>query len=269
MTASAAPELARPDDQTPAAAIGKAFALYDALRAACPAMRLSELSRSTGLPKSTTHRLLGELIAAGVVVRFGIGYAAAERSRSTVSRLGNHGHDRSRPELLRRLAPYAGDAMARTRLTSSLAVLDGADVVFAHRVYGHDNPRTASDDSGRAAAHSTAAGRMLLSHDPRAVCDLAETWGLTAGEATAMQSELLRIRRRQFAIAEVDGISCLAVALPLGPGRPPVVLTAKAKSLADCGQTVLWLRRIAEAAARSAIGARVDDRGNETLAATS
>jgi DNA-binding IclR family transcriptional regulator len=240
-----------PDDQAPAA-IEKAFLLYDALRAACPAMRLSDLSRSTGLPKSTTHRLLGALIAAGVVVRFGVGYAAAERPKGSISG--------PKDQSLLPLAPFLGDVLARTRLTSSFAVLDGAEVVFAHRVFGHDNPPTPSDDTGRAAAHRTAAGRMLLSHDPRAFCVLTEEWGLGPDEAATMQRDLIQLRRRQFAVSVADGISCLAVPLPPRPGRPPIVLAVKAKQgSVDQDRTLLWLRRIADAAGRASIRKSLPD----------
>ncbi|HET6298884.1 MAG TPA: helix-turn-helix domain-containing protein [Kribbella sp.] len=226
--------------------IENALVLYDSLRAAGPAMRLSDLSRSTGLPKSTTHRLLHALIASGLVVRFGVGYAAAERSGDSVSPADG------RRDLLRGLAPFLGDLMVRTRLTASLAVLDGAEVVFVHRVYCHDNAPTPSDDSGRASAHRTASGRMLLAQHPRIACELAETWKLAPAEAAAVHCDLARIRRNQLAVVDAGGISCLALPVPVGPGCLPIVLAVKGKTgTFDHQRAQYWLRHIAQLAARS------------------
>jgi DNA-binding IclR family transcriptional regulator len=229
------------DDMTtctsgPAAAIDKAMTLFDALRSANTAMRLSDLSRRTGLPKSTTHRMLSALMTSGLVVRFGVGYAAADRSTTTVDMPRN---------LLRRLSPYVGDLFMRTRLTSGLAVLDGADVVFAHRVHSHHDMWLPSDDSGRARAHRTAAGRLLLSRDLRAACDAATEWGIAAEEAADLCRDLLRIRERGFAVAERDGVICLAVALPTASA---VALTVRGPTpLSQQDRIVFWLRAIAEA----------------------
>lgn len=230
-----------------AAPIEKALILYDALCGARPAMRLSELSKTTGLPKTTTHRLLSSLTTAGLVVRFGVGYAAAERRGVPGVGVASH-------ELLRRLAPFLGDLMARTSLTASLAVLNGADVVFAHRVYSHYNVCTNSDDSGRALAHRTAAGRLLLSYDVRAACELAESWDLARTAADSLQHDLLGVRSRRLATVVTPDITCLAVPLPVGPDRPPIAFTVKGRTgTVDHDRAVVWLRRIADVAARSVV----------------
>jgi IclR family transcriptional regulator, acetate operon repressor len=83
-------------------------------------MRLSDLSRKTGLPKSTTHRMLNALLASDVVVRSGRSYKAARHP--------NNDPASSYKTLLRMLAPYLGDVLIRTGLTSSLAVLDDTEV---------------------------------------------------------------------------------------------------------------------------------------------
>jgi DNA-binding IclR family transcriptional regulator len=245
------PRRANLDDQGRMAAIDKAFVLYELLSDTNRPMRLSDLSRRSGVPKSTTHRLLRALMASGQVVRFGVGYQAMERSGG--ARPAANGPR----DLLRRLAPFVGDLMVRTRLTASLAVLQDTDVVFAHRVYGHDSARTPSDDSGRECAYRTAAGRLLLSHQLRAACDLAAEWGLAAGEAADLNRELVRIRHRRFSIGERVGIRCVAVRVPAGPGRPDIALTVKGEvGLVDQDRALFWLRKIADEAARAMIDTR-------------
>jgi DNA-binding IclR family transcriptional regulator len=231
-------------------AIDKTFVLYEALRSARGAMRLSDLSRRAGLPKSTTHRLLNSLVVSGLAVRTGAGYVATEQ----------HGAPGPEPAteqrtLLRRLAPFAADLLARTGLTAGLAVLDGTDVVFVHRVYSHETAWTPSDDSLRDRAHRTAAGRLLLSRGVRGVrggCEVADDWGLTEAESAELTREMLRIRHRGYAVGERAGITCLAVALPAPPGSAPVAFTVKGWTRTfDQDRALFWMRPIAHAAAEA------------------
>ncbi|MDX6349554.1 MAG: hypothetical protein QOF84_4344 [Streptomyces sp.] len=233
---------------TPMSAIDKAFVLYEALRSARGVMRLSDLSRRAGVPKSTTHRLLNSLVTSGLVVRTGAGYVAKEQ----------HGvvpapePVKEQRKLLRRLAPFAADLVARTGLTSGLAVLDGPDVVFVHRVYSHESAWTSSDDSLRDRAHRTAAGRLLLSRDRRSVCEVADEWGLTADESAELIREMMRIRHRGFAVGHRAGITCLAVPLPSPGGSVRVALTVKGWTRSfDEDQALFWMRPIARAAAEA------------------
>ncbi|MDT7725854.1 MAG: IclR family transcriptional regulator, regulon repressor [Actinomycetota bacterium] len=239
-----------PNEAGRTAGIDRAMILYEMLRSTSEALRLSDLSRRAGLAKSTTHRLLGALTTSGMVTRVGVGYTAVQRPGDLAPAT-----DRQQ-DLLRRLAPFVCDALIRTRLTTSLAVLDGPDVVFAHRVYSHDNVPSASDHTGRDRAHRTAAGRLLLSHDLRAACDAAPGWGLDADEAAQLNRELMRIRRCGFAIRETTNLSCLAVALPVDPGGQPIALTIKGRGpLIDTERTIFRLRGIVTAAVQTILGA--------------
>jgi DNA-binding IclR family transcriptional regulator len=223
--------------------VQRAVTLYDVLRTVRPGMRLSDLSRSAALPKSTTHRLLQTLIEAGLVVRCGDSYAAIDPSDDEVPSPQDG-------DLLRRLAPYVGELMVRTRLTASLATLDGPEVVFAHRVYGHDLVRTRSDETGRALAHRTAAGRMLMANDLRAAAVLTDQWNLPTDESVELQQELLRIRERKIAVEVGRRLTCLAVAVPIG-ARPLALTVRGAADAIDHHRVVHLLYATASAAARS------------------
>jgi DNA-binding IclR family transcriptional regulator len=230
------------------AAIDKTMILYEALRSVPEAQRLSDLSRRTGLAKSTAHRLLTALIASGMVTRIGVGYLAVARASDMVRADGRQ------QALLRRLAPFVCDALIRTRCTASLATLDGPDAVFAHRVYSHDNVPTPSDLTGREKAHLTAAGRLLLSCDLRAECGSERDWGLDAEQAARLEGELISIRRRGYAMRVTPQIICAAVVLPVDPDGPPVVLAAKGRGrISDAEYMVVQLRAVA-AAVRSSLG---------------
>jgi DNA-binding IclR family transcriptional regulator len=238
------------------AAIDKTMILYEALRSAPEGLRLSDLSRRTGLAKSTAHRLLTALIAAGMVTRLGVGYLAVHRSPDAAHVGGPH------REPLLRLAPFVCDALVRTRCTASLAMLDGPDVVFAHRVFSHDNVSTPSDVSGRETAHLTAAGRLLLSCDLRAACGSERDWGLDAEEAARLDGELISLRRRGYAMRVSPGIVCAAVVLPVHPEGAPIVLAAKGRGRAsDAEYMVVQLRAVA-GAVRAALNAAEPESAN-------
>ena len=243
-------------DPSRTAAIDKTMILYEALRSAPEALRLSDLSRRTGLAKSTTHRLLTALIASGMVTRLGVGYLAVHRSAEAARA------DSGQRDLLRWLAPFVCDALIRTRCTASLAMLDGPDVVFSHRVYSHDNVPTPSDSTGREKAHLTAAGRLLLSCDLRAACGSDRDWGLDAEETARLDGELISIRRRGYAMRVSPQGVCAAVALPLSPQGPPIVLAAKGRGkAADAEHMVVQLRAVATSV-RAALHAANTESGN-------
>jgi DNA-binding IclR family transcriptional regulator len=147
------------------------------------------------------------------------------------------------------------DAVIRTRCTASLAVLEGPDVVFSHRVYSHESVPTPSDTTGRERAHRTAAGRLLLADDVRAACGSARAWGLGTQDAARLENDLVQIRRRGFAVRTTRQVSCVAVGLWGGQDGPRIALAVKAPSEpAEIEQRLQLLRPIV-GAARSMLAA--------------
>src|SRR2546423_3003088 len=146
--------------QAPRAVVDKAFTVLEAWRHRGETLGSSELARRTGLPKSTTHRLLGMLEAADVVERLGNGY-----------RLGTRLHRFSRvfaaryPHELRDVSlPFLQDLYELTHETVHLAVLDGTDVHCVEKVYGHRRSPVRSRVDRVLPAHSTALGKALLAY---------------------------------------------------------------------------------------------------------
>lgn len=228
-------------------AIEKALALFVELQDTDGAVQLSELSRRTGLAKSTTHRLLGALAVAGVAVRVGSHYQIANRWRT----------DRPTAEsdnrkMLHDLAPFLGDLAIRTRLTASIAILRGTDVVFTHRVYGHDTGWTPSDDTDRAPAHLTAAGRLLLAHDGATTRRVFEKLNPQSEEAAELSRSLWPIKRVQFAVNVTRyGTTCVAVPLHRNVGHPNTAFVVRGKSdRIDVDLVVHHIRGVAGVAAR-------------------
>jgi DNA-binding IclR family transcriptional regulator len=232
------------NDQQMPQSVGKALSVFTALRDAGVPLRLTELSVRTGLAKSTTHRMLSALTSARLVVRVEGRYqqagASSRQSKSAAYR-----------QTLRLLAPFVADLLMRTGMTASLAVLDGTEVEFVHRVYGHHDVQCQSDWTGRAAALRSAAGRVLLAYDDTAARRLVWTAGADPAEAADIGGELMRIRQRGYAeLTGAHGGTCLAVPLRL-PNRPMMALVVKgASGQVDRDRALVWLRRVAAAARR-------------------
>jgi IclR family KDG regulon transcriptional repressor len=230
----------------PSGVVDRALSLVKELRAEGASMTLSELSRRTGLAKSTAHRMLTTLTSAGLVERIGYRYRTSAFLTIGTPPGGLDTHV---------LAPHVSDLYVRTRQTCGVAVLSGTDVVFSHRVYGHDSVRMPSDDTGREHAHTTAAGRLLLAFQPTVVRRVVRAHRLDGTTATELSIELDRIRRARFAVGTV-GTEALCLAVPvLGADRTPVAaLTLRGRrSRFDPKAALHWMRAVAETAARDLV----------------
>lgn len=117
------------------------------------------------MSRSTTHRYVSTFVALGYMERqypgrkYRLSLRVTELGMSVLSSTGLHEHSHSILDELR----------SRSRLTVSLAVLDGTEIVYVDRVVGF---RVRADvDSGvgvgsRLPAFCTAAGKVLLANLP-------------------------------------------------------------------------------------------------------
>ena len=126
-------------------------------------MGISELARRSGLAKSTTHRLVGELIRLGML----------EQAGSTV-RLGMHlfelGQLVPRQRTLKEAAlPFMEDLREATQNNVHLAVLEGVEVVYVEILRIRDSQPLPSRVGGRMPAHATGVGKAILAHSPAEV----------------------------------------------------------------------------------------------------
>jgi DNA-binding IclR family transcriptional regulator len=205
-------------------AIGKAISLLVELETAGGAVRLSELSRRTGLAKSTTHRLLGDLAESGMVNRVGTRYETTWQRRADLPVTD------PLSQALRDFAPFLGDLLLKTGLTASLAILKGAAVVFTHRGHGHGGTWTPSDDNGRECAAMTAAGRVLLAYNTDAARRLLDEWGGDSDRATELSRHLHQIRQQHYSVRVGSATTCMAVPLYRNDESPDIALTVKGRS---------------------------------------
>lgn len=120
----------------------------------------STLARELGMPRSSMYQLLAAMLDEGFVVHYPEDHAYG--LSSLVSEIGTAA---LQTERLARLARPLLERLVRELhlpVVAHLAVLSGADVVYAARVQGFRAPTTVSAIGVRLPAHLTATGRAML-----------------------------------------------------------------------------------------------------------
>jgi DNA-binding IclR family transcriptional regulator len=179
-------------------------------------LTLAEITRRTGLPKTTVHRLLAELQQSGLIertsdgVRLGMG-------------LFELGQLVPRQRGLRESAmPFLNDLYEATRETVHLAVLEQHEVVYIAKITGRAAPAVPSRVGGRMPTYCTGVGKVLLAYAPpetrRAVLDgpLHRRTPYTIVMPGRLRRELAAVRRRGLAFENEEsslGIACVACAV--------------------------------------------------------
>lgn len=151
-------------DQPPAtespSILAKAFELLRAFDASHRVMSLTELSRASGLPKSTVHRLLARLVELDVIEHIDEGYRVGVSLAQLAAR--------SPANLMRDVAlPHMGYLHHWSGHTVALGILRDLDMVILDQVGSlnwHPDPFPVGS---RMPAHSAAMGKALLAWDPR------------------------------------------------------------------------------------------------------
>jgi DNA-binding IclR family transcriptional regulator len=160
---------------------------------------VSEITRRTGLPKSTVARIVGELVKHSLLER-------DEHGVRLGIRMFELGESVPRRHDLRRLAlPCMADLRASLDLTIHLAVLEGTEVVYVEILRARSAPALATRIGGRLPAYSTGVGKALLAWSAESVVRAALARPLVAiGPGTITSPELLRA---QFARIRAEGVS--------------------------------------------------------------
>ena len=204
-------------------ALARGLDVLRSFRPATPAMTLSEIAGVTGLARPTVRRILITLEALGYVRGAGRGYALTPR----VLDLGMaYVNAMSMWEVAR---PHMEKLVGQTRESTSMAQLDGADIVYVARVAVPKIVTLAVTIGTRFPAPATSMGKVLLAALPPAVVPtvLAEASrsGITARwqpSAAELETALREVRAKGWALADQDlapGIRSVATGVRDGDGR--------------------------------------------------
>jgi len=198
--------------------VDKALALLDVFENIDTSLGVSELARRAGLPKSTAFRLLAVLEQRQLVER----QEARYRLGTRLFELG-HRVSYCRPHSLRDTAvPFLGDLYELTHETVHLGVLDGADILYLEKLFGHQRVKAPSAVGARVPAYCSALGKALLAvSSPDSVSatlarGLEPRTGYTIVVPSMLQEELETVRDRGVAFdLEESGVGVNCVAAPI------------------------------------------------------
>jgi IclR family acetate operon transcriptional repressor len=181
-------------------------AVLDTFSAAHDRMGVNEIARRSGLPKSTTSRLVSSLVNFGYLRRDG-------QQLSIGLKLFELGRLSRRPNTLRSLAlPTMVDLRASTLHTVQLSVLEDLDVVTIAILPGRDASVTSPQVGRRAPACSTGAGRAMMAF---ADGDVVERAVRRAAGGPPMLRDLEVARRNRVLVSAEGGPGTTAAASPV------------------------------------------------------
>lgn len=247
-------------DRDTRAAVDKAISLLASFRdEAYTGLGVSELARRSDMSKSTAFRLLAMLIRNGVVEKTGTVYRLGAQLQTLAAPVDTPRHAMVRDAL----TPFLVDLYELTHETVHLAVLQGTDVVYLNKLYGHRTVAAPSRIGGRAPAHCTGVGKVLLAYDPVArehllQRDLRPLTSASITDATQLGLELDRVRGAGVAKdrGEVaSGLTCVAAPVMVR-GAVVAALSVSGATGRFAPQTVEPLLRRVCAAAGQTLTAR-------------
>lgn len=199
----------------PVSMIERMTLILDSFDAATPVLTLHGLVERTGLPRSTVHRILDQLVRLRWLAHAPGGYRLGLRTLELGGLAAGHN------ELRTVVGPLLHELCLRTETVGHLGVLDGRDVLYLDKAGGRHSVTVPTRLGGRMPAHSTALGKTLLAAlDPGIVEkslheQLPQLTPRTIGSRADLHRELTRIRKRQGVAVDneesVTGIRCVAV----------------------------------------------------------
>jgi DNA-binding IclR family transcriptional regulator len=200
--------------------LNKSFAILKALQTVGSGLTRAQISRRTGLPMTTVHRLATELRA----------YGAIELTDAGTYRIGpwlwELGTRSVRRVMLREIAiPFMEDLYEATHENVQLAVLDGYDALYLERIHGPRSLPILTRVGGRLPLHATGVGKALLAHAPAEFVEeviargLAQMTPHTITDPETLRRDLAEVRRLGYAVTREEmTMRAVSVAAPVrGP----------------------------------------------------
>jgi IclR family pca regulon transcriptional regulator len=175
-----------------------------------PVLGIAEIADELGMSRSTTHRYVITLVALGYLEqgasrKYRLGLRVTDLGMSALNATGLREHAQ----------PYLEELRQRTSYTSSLAVLDGPEIVYVDRVHSFRRDQHTIEQElapgSRLPAHCTAMGKLLLAHLPEseqrqlvAQLRLTKQGPNTITSKQELRNELGAIRAEGFAVNDEE-----------------------------------------------------------------
>ncbi|KQY54283.1 MULTISPECIES: IclR family transcriptional regulator [unclassified Nocardioides] len=247
-TLSVVPEAEVPARSTPPSMLDRMTLIMECFSARAASRTLEDVAAATHLPRSTTHRILVDLVRLGWLALGTEGYCLGHRQLMFGG--GDEGHGRLREAT----AETLHDLALRTGMVVHLAVLSDSEIHYLDKVGGRFAAQIPSRVGGRAPAHSTALGKAMLAWlspeqvDLQLEGSLGRLTNRTISRLPTLHQELGRIRSRHGLAFErgecFPDIACVAAAIrsPEGP----------VASISLCGEAGVPLEKVAPLVAHAA-----------------
>lgn len=251
-------------NQSNAAAV-RAFRLLEVVAQHRDGCGLAAIVEAVGLPKQTVHRLVGQLLLAGLVIRepgTRRVQVASRVERFALSALMNGPARAQRHAILTALVDEIGE-------TANLAALAGTDIVYLDRVETTWPLRMLLAPGSHVPLHATSSGKLLLSLLPAAqrkrLVDQVTLQGFTENtivDRAALEAELEQTRARRVGVNRAEhlrGMVGIAVPVMLDRRRACAAVAVQAPEVrATIDELMAHVPKLRRAAERIAVtfGAR-------------
>ena len=232
-------EMPTAPDKNSVQSLAKGFRVLEAFTADRIEMGLAEVARAANIDNATAFRFLNTLVQLGYVEKI----AEAKRFRLTLKCLDLGFNAIARTDLRELARPLLRELVNDTIEAASIAVPDGADIVYVERVQA-GLVRLGVDVriGSRVPAYSTAVGQAILAHLPREtqvkMLEASPRRKLTPTTLTrldALLTKLEQIKRSGFALSDqenVTGLRVLAAPVLDADGVPLAALSVAAPAFA-------------------------------------
>jgi DNA-binding IclR family transcriptional regulator len=203
---------------------GRAFLVLDTFDVSHRHQTLAQITRRCGLPLTTVHRLVHELVTQGALSRTPDGSFEIGRKIWSLGILASLHSD------LREIAlPYMEDLYQLGNDAVQIGVLDGFRCLIVERIAGSRTLAVISKPGARLPLHASGVGKVLLAYGSKdlqqAVLDSLDRYtDKTITNAEALKKQLKIIKDQGFAHSEeelVAGARTLAAPI-FGPGNKVV-----------------------------------------------
>lgn len=190
-----------------------------------PTRTLQEVSRESGLPLTTTHRIVADLVAWGALERTRGGRLQVGLRLWEVASLAPRGLGLREVSL-----PYMEDLFVATGENVQLAVREGCEAVFVERLTGRTSVTVLTRVGDRFALHATGVGLVLLAYAPADVQQEVlsrplRTWTEhTMRDPDRLRAVLADVRRTGVAVSDRQVTDdAVSVACPIRDSHGDVV----------------------------------------------
>ena len=195
---------------------GRAFDVLDTFDSTHRHQNLATLSRRSGLPLTTTHRLVNELVAQGALTRM------ADGTYEIGGKIWQIGILASLHSDLREIAlPYMEDIYELSQDAVQIGVLDGLRCLIVERIAGSKTLAVISKPGSRLPLHASGVGKVLLAHGTADLQDavlasLEQFTEKTITDTSVLQKQLNSIKEKGFAHSTEElAVGATSLAVPI------------------------------------------------------